>query len=94
MDDERVDFVGPFESHFVVVGGRQVPFLHARPLDGGRIDLTLDRRFGVELSVAEADRIIPFLAHAIAVGMGYACHPDRTEKARKRPPFPRVTPLI
>jgi hypothetical protein len=93
-DDERVDLIGPFESHDVVVGGRAVPFLHGKPVDGGQVDLTLDRRFGLTLSVAEAERFVPFLAHAIAIGMGYACHPDATEKATKRSLFPRVIGLL
>jgi hypothetical protein len=94
VDDEQVDFIGPFESHDVLVGGRRVPFLHAKPIDGGKVDLTLDRRFGLMLSVAEAERVVPFLAHAIAVALGYACHPDASEDAALRPPFPRVHGLI
>jgi hypothetical protein len=71
-----VDYVGPFEHHEVVVDGWQVPFLEATPLQGGRVSLTLDKRFGLDLDLADAERIVPFLANAIAVGMGYESHPD------------------
>jgi hypothetical protein len=60
-------------------------------LDGGRIDLTLDRRFGLVLSAAEAERFVPFLAEAIAVALGYTSHP-RAERdgPNVRHPFPRM----
>lgn len=90
-----VDFIGPFESYDVVVAGRQVPFLRAMPMDGGLIDLTLDRRLGLALTIAEAERFVPFLADAIAVGMGYTCHPNaETDGPNRCHPFPRVAPLL
>jgi hypothetical protein len=62
-----VSFPGPFHHHDVVVSGHQVPFLRATPLDGGQVHLTLDRRLGLTLSADEAERVIPFLADAIAI---------------------------
>jgi hypothetical protein len=94
LADSRVEYVGPFESHDVVIEGRHVPFLQAAPTDGGIIDLTLDRRIGLRLTVAEAERFVPFLADAIAVGLGYTSHPDaERDGPNPRHPFPRVTPL-
>jgi hypothetical protein len=96
-DGERpsVDYVGPFEHHDVVVQGRQVPFLRATPLDGGQVDLTLDRRFALVLSVSEAERFVPFLAHAIAVASGFTAHPGaERDGPSPRHPFPRVSPLF
>lgn len=89
-----VDFIGPFESHDVVVEGRQVPFLLATPVDGGRIDLLLDRRLGLMLTVAEAQRFVPFLADAIAVALGYTCHPSTDKEPNPRLPFPRVSSVF
>jgi hypothetical protein len=90
-----VDFVGPFQSYDVIVKGRRVPFLRAQPLDGGGIDVTLDRRFALVLSVAEAERFIPFLADAIAVASGYTSHPTAEgDGPNFRHPFPRVRPLV
>jgi hypothetical protein len=89
-----VDYVGPFQAHDVVVQGHVVPFLTATPMEGGMIDLTLDRRFGLTLTTADAERVIPFLAHAIAVGLGYTSHPDaERDGPNPRHPFPRLTPL-
>ena len=85
------ELVGPFESHDVIVAGRQVPFLVAHPEDGGKVHLTLDRRLGITLTVSEAERIIPFLADAIAVASGYTSHPH--DEPRERHPFPRVIGL-
>jgi hypothetical protein len=92
---ERITYPGPFQHHDVVVGGRQVPFLRATPLDGGQIHLTLDRRLGLTLNAEEAERVVPFLADAIAIAMGYASHPaDGEKEAVSRPPFPLVQPLL
>lgn len=69
------DLVGPFEHHDVLVNGRRVPFLEAHPWNGGLIHLVLDRRFGLDVSVADAERVVPFVADCIAVALGYTCHP-------------------
>lgn len=95
MPSMAVTFPGPFEHHDVVVEGHEVPFLRATPLDGGRIDLTLDRRIGLVLSTDEAERFVPFLADAIAVALGYTSHPDaERDDPKQRHPFPRVQSLL
>ncbi len=83
------EIVGPFESHRVIVSGRRVPFLSARPVNGGKIALTLDNRIGVDVDVAQADALIPFIADCIAVAMGYTCHPREGDEPRRSVPFPR-----
>ncbi len=83
------EIVGPFESHRVIVGGRRVPFLEAHPVNGGRIGLVLDGRFALDVPVANADTVIPFIADCIAVAMGYACHPHADEEPRPSVPFRR-----
>lgn len=91
----QVAFPGPFEHHDVVVNGRQVPYLRAAPLDGGQVHLNLDRRLGLTLSAEEAERIVPFLADAIAIASGYTSHPDAGQDGPiERHPFPAVQPLI
>jgi hypothetical protein len=90
----RVGFPGPFSHHDVVFRGRRVPFLHAHPLDGGQVHLSLDRRFGLDLTAEEAERFVPFLAHAIAVALGYTAHPKvERDGPNASHPFPRVVPL-
>jgi hypothetical protein len=91
-----VDFIGPFEHHDVVVNGCSVPFLTATPLNGGRVHLTLDGRFGLDITVAEAEQIVPFIADAIAIASGYAAHPHASESPDPKPrhPFARMTRLI
>lgn len=76
-----LEFVGPFEHHDVVLNGRRVPYLSATPLAGGRVYLSLDNRFALELSLKEAEYIVPFIAHCLAVGMGYTGFPDTAEGA-------------
>ncbi len=73
MSDYQI--VGPFQSHRVIVDGRRVPFLEALPVNGGKISLLLDGRYGLDISVADADAFIPWIADAIAIAMGYTCHP-------------------
>lgn len=84
MNAERLSFPGPFEQHEVIVTGYKVPFLHAQTHDGGMLTVVLDDRFGLELSVAEAERIVPFLADCIAVALGYPSHPSVDDAARPR----------
>lgn len=89
---QEVQYVGPFDRTVVVMDGREVPFLEASHL-GDRVSLTLDSRFGLNLTVAEAERVVPFLADAIAVGLGYTCHPRHDEEPRRRTLFPRLTEI-
>jgi len=85
-----VEFVGPFERWDVVIDGRKVPYLEGRPCNGGKIDLGLDHRFGLILDLATAEYVVPFIANAIAVGMGYSSHPLREwDGPIPNPPFPR-----
>jgi hypothetical protein len=94
LPESQVSFPGPFKHHYVVVGGRRVPFVKATPLDGGRVDLWLDDRFALTLSAGEAERFVPFLAHAMAVALGYTSHPDAgRDGPNPRHPFPRMTAL-
>ena len=83
----RVNFPGPFTHHEVVVDEWSVPFLHAHP--GGdhdeTITLVLDSRLALTLSVDEAERFVPFLADAIAVALGYTCHPRGDEEPNRLP---------
>jgi hypothetical protein len=94
LADSLVEFVGPWHTHDVVVEGRRVPYLEAAPVDGGMVDVMLDRRYGLLLTVEEAERVLPFVANAIAVAAGFTCHPTaERDGPTERHPFPRVTPL-
>ncbi len=80
--------VGPFQSHRVIVDGRRVPFLEALPVNGGKISLLLDGRYTLDISVADADAFIPWIADAIAIAMGYTCHPRAGQEPLRASPFP------
>jgi hypothetical protein len=84
----RVTFPGPFQHHDVVVDGWRVPFLEAHPQEENRITLTLDRRLGLDLTTQEAERLLPFIADAIAVGLGYGAHPRGDMPLPERRPHP------
>lgn len=86
--DFRVTFPGPFQHHDVVVDGWRVPFLQAHMTAEDRVSLVIDRRLATELSVEEAERVVPFLADAISVALGYTCHPKGDMEPR-RDPLPR-----
>jgi hypothetical protein len=85
----RVSFPGPFCSHDVVVNGWKVPLLQASLIGEDRIDLLLDGRFALELSTDEAERLVPFVADAIAVALGFGSHPQ----ADTEPPLDRFPDL-
>ncbi|MEO7259856.1 MAG: hypothetical protein ABI047_01075 [Jatrophihabitantaceae bacterium] len=70
-----VEIIGPFKTHFVVVHGYEVPLLEATPFSGGRVLLTMDGRFSVEVPVADLQRYGDFIAQCIAVARGFTCHP-------------------
>jgi hypothetical protein len=91
--DDGPQFIGPVESHVVVINGRRVPMLSAHPLPSGRLLLCLDDRFSVELSIQEAQQIVPFIAHSIAVGMGYASFPESGQEPVPRPVMPLMSCL-
>lgn len=82
--NDRVELHGPYDEQRVTVDGWTVPFLTASPVNGGRVDLSLDRRYGLILTVREVERVVPFLADAIAIGLGYTCHPRKDWEAPKR----------
>ena len=86
-----VQIVGPFESHYVVIDGWRVPHLTAHPANGGIVHLTLDDRFGLDVQVADMERVIPFIADCIAVAKGYSCHPrEGWEGPIEKTPFVRM----
>jgi hypothetical protein len=90
-DDQgfRVNFPGPFSRHEVVVDGWSVPFLHAHPTGDHdeSVMVVIDNRLAATFSVEEAERFVPFLADAIAVALGYTCHPseDAAQPLVKQP---------
>jgi len=85
-----VTYVGPFSYHAVVVNGWRVPLLTASPLPKGGVHLTLDNRFGLDVSLDDEASIVPFVADCIAVALGYGCHPDREGEPVRLPPFRRL----
>jgi hypothetical protein len=90
-----VSFPGPFHHHDVVVNGWRVPYLEAHPVGEDRVMLTIDRRLAAEFSVDEAERLVPFLADAIAVAMGYGAHPDENApRPLERAPYPRPERVV
>lgn len=91
--DGGVKIVGPFEYHAVVVNGRRVPYLTATPIPGGRIALSLDNRFGVDIDVADSHWLLPFMAHCLAVGMGYSGFPDEGMEPPPRVDIPKMTEI-
>jgi hypothetical protein len=90
-----VTFPGPFTHHDVVVNGWRVPFLQAQMRGEDRVLLVIDRRLGAEFSIQEAERIVPFVADAMAVALGYGAHPDDdTPRPLERSPFPRPERVV
>jgi hypothetical protein len=57
--------------------------------------LVLDRRLGLDLSTAEAERVVPFIADAIAVALGYGAHPrGEQDTPPARAPYPRPERVV
>ena len=75
----------------LVVSGYSVPFMRAQAYDG-TVALTLGDRFGLDLKAAEARRVVPFLADAIAIALGYPAHPTLDMPLPPHPIPQRVAP--
>jgi hypothetical protein len=91
----RVQFVGPFEHHDVVIDGWRVPYLEAHLQGEDRVQVVLDRRIAVEMSTNESERLLPFIADAISVALGYGAHPrEDTPRPLERAPYPRPEHVI
>jgi hypothetical protein len=90
-----VSFPGPLTHHDVVVNGWRVPFLQAHMRGEDRVLLVIDRRLGAEFSVQEAERVVPFVADALAVALGYGAHPDDdTPRPLEHSPSPRPERVV
>jgi hypothetical protein len=95
LPEFRVSFPGPFSHHDVVVDGWRVPFIQAQIAAEDRITLVIDRRIAADFSVEEAERIVPFLADAVAVALGYGAHPrPDTPRPLERAPYPRPERMV
>ncbi len=95
LREPRVSFPGPFAHHDVVVDGWRVPYLQAHIVDEDRLMLVIDRRLATEISVAEAERLVPFIADAIAVAMGYGAHPNQSApRPLARAAYPRPERVV
>lgn len=91
-NDSAVQFPGPFKPYWkVVANGHQVPYLTADLSKPGTVELLLDGRFSLEVPVDEAETTVAFIANAIAVARGKACHPTA---AIPDPPERNLTPLV
>ena len=82
------EITGPVQTRKVLVDGRAVPFLEAALPAGGKISLLLDGRYGLDVSIADAEAFIPWIADAIAVALGWTCHPRVGMKPLRSSPFP------
>lgn len=85
--EPRVSYPGPFSAHEVVVDGWSVPHLKAHPCgeNDESIMLVIDSRLAATFTVGEAERFVPFLADAVAVALGYTCHPKSDEEPLRLP---------
>ena len=91
----EVQYVGPFEEWEVVVDGWTVPYLTCRPLPDGGVSLLIEKRYRLRLDKDEADRVLPFIANAIAVALGYSGHPQRDwDEPRTGHKTHKMSPLL
>ncbi len=82
------EIVGPFTQHRVAVDGYGVPKLEAvetiqETENGavGEVHFTLDNRFGLTVPTHLAHSVAWFIANALAIGAGYSCHGENSQKS-------------
>jgi len=66
---------------------------HCLPLPNGGVHLTLDNRFGLDVSLDDEASVVPFVADCIAVALGYGGHPDPGCDPAALGPYRRLRPL-
>ena len=78
----HIELHGPFVPGWrVSLYGYLVPYIDARPVLDGLIDVTIDQRFGMPgpVPLDEFERWLPILANAMAVAAGYSCHGENCQ---------------
>ena len=73
--DRDVRSVGPFHRYPTMVNGWVVPWLEATYRDDGMVGLVLDHRLAIDVPDDLAGQVIGFVADAIAIALGWSCHP-------------------
>jgi hypothetical protein len=77
--DQRVELVGPFQEHRLVIDGWRVPLVTGYEEDGGLVNLVIDHRLALVVDAAHFDRVARFLADVIGTCWGYGAHPNSDE---------------
>lgn len=76
-----LEFLPPREAREVTIDGYAVPKVEAREVNDGRdCNIFLDRRFGITVPATVAAEVIWLIAHAIAIGAGYSCHGEHSQR--------------
>ena len=71
------------------------PYLTCRPLPEGGVSLLIEKRYRLRLDEEEAERVLPFIANAIAVALGYSGHPHRDwDEPRAGHQMHKISPLL
>lgn len=68
------EYHGPFQRIYykITIDGFKVPYITATKLQNGSWSLLLDERFEIEVSEAEIDRWMWWIANAMAISAGYS----------------------
>ena len=93
MENDALDAscnpVGPFGEYYRVrVGNFEVPYIEAHKTKDGW-SLTLDHRFGVDMSDDELQRFMWWIANAMAIAAGYTSFGENS-----KPSNPFKTQLV
>lgn len=77
--------IGPFEEYRITCDGYRVPHLTGRVVENV-MHLRLDNSCALDIPEEHANAVIWFIANALAVGAGYSCFGENSEKVN---PFNR-----
>lgn len=76
-----LEFLAPREQRAVTIDGYAVPRVEAQEVDGGRNTMiTFDGRFGISIPAEYAEQVIWLVANAQAIGAGYSCHGENSQR--------------
>lgn len=77
-----LEYLPPRTQREVTIDGFAVPHIEAFETDHGRsCNIMLDGRFGITIPAEQAQSVIWLLANALAVGAGYSCHGENSQRA-------------
>ena len=79
-----LEYLPPRIERAVTIDGFECPRIEASETsDGKTCNIVLDGRFGASIRAEDAHQVIWLLANALAIGEGYSCHGENSQRLNR-----------